>query len=51
MTSCGALPIITVCAVSLGATTSPLKVNLIRSFAGPKSKVKAKAEAWLAQHG
>lgn len=30
---------------------SPLAVKLIKSLAGPKSKVKAKAEAWLALHG
>lgn len=30
---------------------SPLAVKLIERLAGPKSKVKAKAEAWLAEHG
>ena len=30
---------------------SPLAVQLMKELAGPKSKVKAKAEAWLAAHG
>jgi hypothetical protein len=30
---------------------SPLAVQLVKKLCGPKSKVKAKAEAWLAEHG
>lgn len=30
---------------------SPLAVQLVKKLCGPKSKVKAKAEAWLAKHG
>jgi hypothetical protein len=26
-------------------------VQLVKKLCGPKSKVKAKAEAWLAEHG